>query len=310
MKTLKKSSAHSRPTRWKAAHRWRHKTELNCSNISLGTLRLLLPKIPLLNNILKPFNLLVNAQAALWGNRNDLCVTGGDTEAKYSQVLADMHNLQSNILVNDVDKVWQYLESIRSDAGDLSIIMDNCGLEMVAELCLAVFLLAHCYFRRVVFYVKKMPWFVSDVVAKDFHSTLERMRQPDSSGLQDLAERCLHHLSSGQFQVVEESYWTGPLPYHVMADQDPALFKQLSSNRLLIFKGDLNYRKLGADLDWPSTTQFRTFLQGFQPAPLVAIRTVKAEIVSGLPPGKAEQLKALDSNWMGHGDYGLVQFAE
>lgn len=257
---------------------------------------------------------LVNSQAALWGNRNDLSVSAGDAEAKYSQVLEDMHSLQSNILVNETDKAWEYLQSRLSKSSDgelddLSIIMDNSGLELVADLCLAVFCLAHRFFSRVIFYVKKMPWFVSDVTINDFHLTLQRMEQDGPSELQHLAKQCLDHLSSGEFKVVEESYWTCPLPYHVMAEEDPALFKKLSSSQLLIFKGDLNYRKLGADLSWPTTTDFRSFLQGFQPAPLMAVRTVKAEIVCALPPGKAEELNVLDKNWMAHGDYGLVQFS-
>lgn len=72
--------------------------------------------------------------------------------------------------------------------------------------------------------------------------------------------------------------------------------------------GDLNYRKLGADLSWPPTTPFSELLQGFKPAPLVVIRTVKAEIVSDLPAGKAEEMNQIDKAWMENGDYGVIQF--
>ena len=189
------------------------------------------------------------------------------------------------------------MQTDKSEAGDVSIIMDNCGLELVADLSLAVFLLRHRIFKRVIFYVKKMPWFVSDVTTSDFHSTLQLMKRDGSSDLQQLSDRCTDHLSSGEFQLVEESYWTSPLPYHVMQKDDPALFRKLSASHLLIFKGDLNYRKLGADIDWPTTTSFQTFLQGFLPAPLLAVRTVKAEIICGLPAGKAKDLSAQDKNW-------------
>ncbi len=247
----------------------------------------------------------------MWGNRNDLSVSGGDPESKYSQVLDDMHRLQHNILINDTNQVWEYVQSINpKEAGDVTIIMDNCGLELVADLCLAVFLVTHRFFKRVSFYVKKMPWFVSDVTSLDFHSTLQLMKRESPGELQQLAERCTSYLSSGEFQLIEESYWTTPLPYSVMEKEDPLLFQKLSSSQLLIFKGDLNYRKLGGDLDWPTTTSFQVFLQGFLPAPLLAIRTVKAEIVCALPLGKKEELDSLDKSWMAHGDYGLVHFAK
>lgn len=79
---------------------------------------------------------------------------------------------------------------------------------------------------------------------------------------------------------------------------------------LLIILGDLNYRKLGSDISWPCATTFQTFLQGFNPAPLVALRTVKAEIISELPLSKAEELRKTDPDWMEKGVYGLIQFAQ
>lgn len=78
----------------------------------------------------------------------------------------------------------------------------------------------------------------------------------------------------------------------------------------LIILGDLNYRKLGGDICWPCSTTFQTFLQGFNPAPLVALRTVKAEIISELPLTKAEELQKSDPEWMEKGVYGLIQFSK
>lgn len=72
--------------------------------------------------------------------------------------------------------------------------------------------------------------------------------------------------------------------------------------------GDLNYRKLGADLSWPPTTSFEELLQGFKPAPLVVVRTVKAEIISDLLPGKVDEMNSVDKSWMENGDYGVIQF--
>lgn len=119
---------------------------------------------------------------------------------------------------------------------ELSIIMDNSGLEMVADLSLAVYCISHKLFDRVNFYVKKIPWFVSDTTFNDLKWALRYMKN-DCTELQQFAEKCLAYLDSNQFQVIEESYFTLPLPYHVMNEEDPQLYKKLCQSQLLIFKG-------------------------------------------------------------------------
>jgi hypothetical protein len=51
-------------------------------------------------------------------------------------------------------------------------------------------------------------------------------------------------------------------------------------------------------------------LQGFNPAPLLALRTIKAEIICDVPSSKKEELDLLDKDWMVKGNYGLIQFSK
>lgn len=94
-----------------------------------------------------------------------------------------------------------------------------------------------------------------------------------------------------------------------MSAAAPDLHADLASSGLLIFKGDLNYRKLAHDCRWPLDTPFRTALQGFAPAPLVSLRTLKADVMAGLPPGQGQALDKLDANWMTNGKFGIIQAA-
>jgi hypothetical protein len=41
-----------------------------------------------------------------------------------------------------------------------------------------------------------------------------------------------------------------------MEEKAPELYQQLSLSSFLIFKGDLNYRKLVGDREWPLQTPF------------------------------------------------------
>ena len=71
-------------------------------------------------------------------------------------------------------------------------------------------------------------------------------------------------------------------------------------------KGDANYRRLLGDAHWPPTTSFAQ-ATGYFPAPLVALRTLKAEIIVGLRSGEAERLQTEDPAWLVNGKRGVVQ---
>lgn len=45
-----------------------------------------------------------------------------------------------------------------------------------------------------------------------------------------------------------------------MQDQAPDLYDDLAESAMIIFKGDLNYRKLVGDRKWPWNTPFKVFL--------------------------------------------------
>lgn len=87
----------------------------------------------------------------------------------------------------------------------------------------------------------------------------------------------------------------------------PDLYGALSSSDLALFKGDLNYRKLVGDLNWAPTTPFADALGDFRPTRVAALRTLKADVVSGLAEGVAEELDAAGADWMTSGRYAVIQ---
>lgn len=92
-----------------------------------------------------------------------------------------------------------------------------------------------------------------------------------------------------------------------MKEKYPNLYAKLSNAKLVIFKGDLNYRKLLGDINFEYTTNFTMALGNFNPTNIVSLRTVKSDICVGLTDGIAESLFEKDKHWMITGKYGLIQ---
>ncbi|KAK7946063.1 Protein-glutamate O-methyltransferase SPCC1393.13 [Apiospora aurea] len=263
-------------------------------------------------------------EVCLWGNATDLSLL---TNLSYE----DIQKLQgsearkaaeSNILVNDLPRVYDQLRRAQ-DAGKPSrvdIVLDNSGFELYVDLLLAGHLLSSGLAQEVIFHPKNIPWFVSDVTPADFDAITGVLHDParffgDTSSDSSSVVGDLTFLSSqlegfrkkGRLSLRTSSFWTLPYGFAALPRADPALFAELRASDLVIFKGDLNYRKLTGDRAWSPTTPFVEAITA--PAPggretedspassmadlnVLALRTCKADVVVGLAPGKDEELRS------------------
>ncbi|KAJ9107194.1 hypothetical protein QFC19_002854 [Naganishia cerealis] len=76
----------------------------------------------------------------------------------------------------------------------------------------------------------------------------------DLSALKTLGDRWTRHMESGVFQLSIPAntplgfpgladFWTTQYSYQFLAEEAPELLQELKKSELVIFKGDLNYRK-------------------------------------------------------------------
>ena len=121
-------------------------------------------------------------------------------------------------------------------------------------------------------------------------------------------KRWNQRLTEGSWTFQVHDYWTMPQDYSDMKKYCPDLYADLSTSSLIIFKGDLNYRKLVGDRDWITTTPFEESLRKFHPAPLCALRTLKADVVTGLKEGQADEVQHKDKNWMVNGNWAVISY--
>lgn len=193
----------------------------------------------------------------------------------------------------------------------MDYICDNAGFELFTDLLLLAYMVDNNLAHQVRLHVKAIPWYISDTTAPDVEWTVNYLIHHKDEYLSAAGRKFGRLFTKRKIVIATLSYfWTGPQPYFVMVDVDLELYRQLTTSRLAIFKGDLNYRKLMGDFIWDSAEEFITCLRGFRPTNICAIRTVKCEVICGLPEGKADSLLRRDPMWMISGCYGLIQYTD
>ncbi|KAH3460155.1 hypothetical protein KXV78_003322 [Aspergillus fumigatus] len=262
-------------------------------------------------------------EIALWGNATDLSLLANLT-------LEDLQNLQGreaiqksqrNIVDNDTDDVWAYLQRTAGQTRrQIDIILDNAGFEFFTDVLYAAYLLEAGIATSIRLHTKEFPWFVSDVIPSDVASLFEHLESsecfPVRKHLDQLVPRLRKLFQSAAITTTSDPFWTTPFSFHEMPTKAPALFKELQNSYLVIFKGDLNYRKVTRDGLWPHTTTFETALGPLgkeSGVKILALRTNKSDVCVGIPTqSKVDALneEAPDGAWIRNGKYAIVSFSE
>lgn len=202
------------------------------------------------------------------------------------------------------------MDDQKTGTAHIDIVLDNAGYELFTDFVLADFILRYNLVHRIRFHCKAIPWFISDVMYRDFHWTVKRLATNDNELLRAFGGRLQQYIDAGRIELRPiEFFWTSPYEFCKMQTINPKLYDDLATSHLLIFKGDLNYRKLLGDVNWPYNSSFIDVLNGFRPTNLCTLRTVKADLICELPDGKDQELAKIDKMWMETGRYGVIHFA-
>lgn len=263
-------------------------------------------------------------QISLWGNATDLSLlTSLSVEELNSlQGKAVREANKKNILADDTQQVWSLLSGLRSMgvSKDIHIVLDNAGFELLTDLVFAGYLIESGFAKKIVLHGKRMPWFVSDVNPEDLDYLTEGFANgtiyddigaTDKAALEEAGIYWRGMMALDKLVFRSELFWTTQHPFGRLPSLDPALFEDLADADLVIYKGDLNYRKLTYDGLWPHSTPFSEALGPLakkhdgQGVRTLALRTAKADVCVGLQPGQDENLEA---GWTRNGKYAVVSY--
>jgi hypothetical protein len=231
---------------------------------------------------------------ALWANRIDLSLSSVAALGGESTHAADLLDDQRAAAV----------EQLLGATGVVHIVTDNAGSELTLDMALVGALLALTD-APVTLHVKLHPVFVSDAVPADVLALIGWLAagRAGAAGVA-LGARLGAAFEAGRLRLAPDLFWNSPHPLWAL----PAYLAQtFTGARLVILKGDANYRRALGDALWPAELSFAEVTRYF-PAPLLALRTLKSEPIVGLAPGAVARLDAEDAEWRVNGRRGVAQF--
>jgi hypothetical protein len=241
-------------------------------------------------------------QYCMWGNRVDL------SHANLAQSVSGnvlLEQEQENLVVDDSLVVLAHLQRRPGqDSVHVHFVSDNAGTELLQDLALADFLLRYEWAGQVTLHLKAQPMFVSDAMPADVEMSLAALPARPGADLPVLAARLESYRQEQRLHLRPDPFWNSS---RFFWELPAAIQAELSRAYLVIFKGDANYRRLVGDSKcWPTTIPAAEAIPYF-PAPLVALRTLKSEVIIGLKPGQAEALDRQDAGWRVNGRRGMIQ---
>lgn len=231
---------------------------------------------------------------SLWGNRADLGF-------RLSAAGAEAREPVPALVADDSETLWSLLPP--GGTGTLVLVADNAGRELVPDLLLIAHLLAEGRAARAVLHVKPYPYYVSDATTADVIDALHRLCAAPGAAA-EYGRVLWAAMADGRLDVRAHPFSCAPLPYSRMPDD---LRAEFAAAALTVVKGDLNYRRLVGDRLWPPTTPFRRVTAYF-PGVVAALRTLKSEVITGLPaPAEAALEAAEGPRWRTGGTHALIQ---
>ncbi|GAB5518340.1 MAG: damage-control phosphatase ARMT1 family protein [Rhodothermales bacterium] len=231
----------------------------------------------------------------LWGNRIDLSLKASADQGTTAQ--------DDHLLTDELDAAVHHLLS--HAPAPLHVVMDNAGTEQAMDLAFVDYILRTDVATNVTLHVKLLPVLVSDVIPNDMPLLLTSMHERGGTFTQ-LAIRLQRFLDTGRLRIIPDGYWNEPL----FLDRLPnRLARPMQQSRLVILKGDANYRRATHDALWPDGTTLGDILSGF-PTSVLALRTLKSDTLAGVDAATQARLNAQHhgDTWRTNGTYGVAEF--
>ena len=154
------------------------------------------------------------------------------------------------------------------------------------------------------FHTKWHPTFISDATSVDALDMVQRLTKDESLSVRRLGEMISRLMDEKRLRIEDHLAWNAPILFNKLPTD---LITDLDSSDLVVFKGDANYRRLVLDTKWPTATSFEG-ITSYLSFPRLALRTVKAELCTGMEQERFEEAQKEDIHFQENGKWGVIHF--
>lgn len=131
-------------------------------------------------------------------------MSAGIVSSQSDNPLNSLASFDKEILVDKTAEIWELLKK-NLEGGNkgsiIDIVFDNAGYELFTDLCLATYLIEKKFTSKIRFYVKRYPWFISDVTTNDFHWLIKEMSKSDIKSIQSFGQLCDKYVKDGVWSI-------------------------------------------------------------------------------------------------------------
>ncbi len=235
---------------------------------------------------------------SLWGNRIDLSLFK-IAERSRGRLLSVQEN---SLIIDHSQKLVELLQKART----VDIILDNVGQELVCDLITVWYLLTTSHEGAVNLHAKKHPIYVSDSMIKDIENTIEVLVSDKNQILSKIGQDLRVFIETDRIVLYDHFFWSGSLHY---PDLPAEIVDILERSDLVLFKGDVNYRRLLSDRRWEPGDRMKDIVDYF-PVTFATLRTMKSEAVVDISQDLLKTLNERDPEWRVNGERGIIQVVE
>ena len=248
------------------------------------------------------------------------CVSTNSTDLSQLKGSQSSSKVCNRLIIDDSDDLYEYLNKTSAIYNKkAAYILDNYGPEFISDILFGLYLLSHCGYAEVEYYVKELPVFVSDTTISDVKAFFESNEDvktwfetkfgftfniTENTGSAELVVRC--NQMNGKLVFKAHHQWHRPQYFKESCSELLIELKADKNVALVVVKGDMNYRRLVEDKNYDFFDTIEDKIQ-YVGKPVLILRSLKSNVLLGV---KTRHLDGVKPNWKTSGEYGIINFVD